>query len=176
MARAAGWLAAFVVALVAVAGLILFFNSRDDSKLEAAPRGPGTEYRDLGNEHLPASARGTGRYDSDPPTSGPHVPDPVRRDGVELSDDEIVHALELGNVILFYGQRSAPASLRALQADTTGRFDPVLVEAGQTVILARRPGTPGVVAAAWRRLLGVPTAEDPRLAAFVDANLGRGAP
>jgi hypothetical protein len=57
-----------------------------------------------------------------------------------------------------------------------GPFDPALVQAGQSVILARRPGTQGVVALAWRHLLRAPSGSDPELARFAEFWLGRGAP
>jgi hypothetical protein len=42
------------------------------------------------------------------------------------------------------------------------------------VILAPRPGTRGVVAAAWRHLLRASSPTDPALRQFVDAWLGVG--
>jgi hypothetical protein len=100
---------------------------------------------------------------------------PVTRDGAELSDDQILHALEAGNVVLVYGTRVPPRALRALAVDVAGPFAPALVRAGQAVVLARRPGTRGVLALAWTRLLRTPSPDDPQLRAFAEAWLGRGA-
>jgi hypothetical protein len=165
-----------LVALAGMVGLLIFFNSRDDAPIAPANDaaiGPGQVYADLGHEHLSASAL-TPPYNSDPPTSGPHRVAPVTRDGVPLSDDQILHALELGNVILFYDAPAAPAALRRLVNDLSGPFDPALAAGGQAVILARRPGTRGVIAAAWRHLEPAPSASDPALREFADAWLGRG--
>ena len=176
---------AIVTALVALAGgigLLLFFVARDDAPVDkqdrsAEVKGPGQAFPDQGAKHVPPSQRGQVRYDSDPPTSGPHVSEAIRRDGIVLTDDQILHALELGNVVLVYGSAKPPAGLAALAQDVSGGpFDPALVSAGQSVILARRPGTRGVVAVAWRHLLRAPSPSDPQLRQFAEFWLGRGAP
>lgn len=169
--------------VIVVGGLVLaglgvvllsgVFVARDEPTFSAV-RGPGKAYRDLGARHVQPGTR-SGPFASDPPTSGPHVPAPVTRDGGPLTDDQLVHALELGDVVLFYGERRPPAGLRRLADDVAGPFDPKLAEAGQSVILARRPGTRGVIAAAWGHLLPVSAPDDPALRDFVDFWLGRGA-
>jgi Protein of unknown function (DUF3105) len=174
--RSAGVVATVLVALAGGVGLLLFFASRDEGEVDRAqPAGAGQAFPDLGVRHLPPGERGSARYNSDPPTSGPHVAEPVRRDGIVLTDDQVLHALETGNVVLAYGTGSPPPGLRALaEATSGGPFDPALVQAGQAVILARRPGTRGVVALAWRHLLRADTAADPELRRFVEHWLGRG--
>jgi hypothetical protein len=167
---------AFVVALAAVAGLIVFLNSRDTSHVSTPSRGPGQTFADQGDKQLrPGAVGGRVVYNSDPPTSGPHYLAPVTRDATQLSIDQILTALAAGNVVLFYGTPSAPAGLRALADRAAGRFDAPLARAGQAVILASRPGTKGVVAAAWRHLLRASSPADPALGDFADAWLGVGA-
>jgi Protein of unknown function (DUF3105) len=179
--RAAGAIATAVVALAGGIALLLFFVARDDAPVDQGAKdqevkGPGQAFPDQGAKHVAPSQRGQADYDSNPPTSGPHVPEPVRRDGIVLTDDQILHALELGNVVVVYGTAAPPAGLRALAADVSGGpFEPALVQAGQAVILARRPGTNGVVALAWRHLQRAPSAGDPQLRQFAEFWLGRGA-
>jgi hypothetical protein len=173
--RVARFVVAFVVALAAVAGLIVFLNSRDTSHVSAPSRGPGQTFADQGDKHLrPGAVGGRVVYNSDPPTSGPHYVTPVTHDATQLSIDQILTALETGNVILFYGTTSPPAALRALSDKAAGPFDAPLARAGQAVILAPRPGTKGVVAAAWGHLLRVSSPTDPALGDFADAWLGVG--
>ena len=172
--RVAGWVLVAVVALAALYGLQQLIASRDSSNIDRAA-GPGALEPDQGHAHLAPGTKPPKPYASDPPTSGPHVPVTVRRDRTALSDDALLHALELGNVVLFYGSDRPPAALVRLQSDASGPFDPALVAAGGQVILAPRPGVNGVIAVAWRRLLHVPAATDPQLSPFVDAWLGRGA-
>jgi len=157
--RAGVALLTLVVALGGFVLVLLFFEGRDESQVPngaSAGGGPGHVVTDQRRAHAPAAIR------SD-------------RDGTRLSDDQLLHALELGDVVLLYGTRSAPPQLRALQQRLTGPFDPVLAANGAAVILAYRPGADGVTALAWRRVLHAPSASDPALEQFADYWLGRGA-
>jgi hypothetical protein len=175
--RAGRFAVAFVVALAAVTGLIVFLNSRDTAHVSTSSRGPGQTFADQGHKHVVVggSKPAIVSYNSSPPTSGPHAVAPVTRNGSELNDFQILTALEAGNVIFFYGTPSPPAALRALADRAAGPFDATLVRTGQAVIVARRPGTSGIVAAAWRHLLRVSSPADPALGDFADAWLGVGA-
>jgi hypothetical protein len=156
---------------VAVGAVLLFFSSRDKSTFSAGA-GPGQAFPDLGRRHLRPGERPGVAYNSSPPTSGPHVAAAVRRDATALSDDQVLQALETGDVVLVYGTPRPPAALRSLVADLAGPFDPALAASGQAAILARRAGTRGVVALAWRHLLRATSPGDPRLRDFVDYWLG----
>jgi Protein of unknown function (DUF3105) len=147
---------------IAVGGLIalaLAFNARDDAGLSAAPEGPG-ELQEAGEGEWP--------------TSGDHRRELVTRDRRELTDDQILTALELGNVVILYGEREPAAELVRLQRDVSGPFDAEVAAAGQSVILARREGAGPATALAWRRVLETDDAGDPRLREFAEAWLGRG--
>jgi hypothetical protein len=145
---------------------------RDNPGVSAGGAGPGTPYRDLGDLHL---RRGELRpvYDSDPPTSGPHIPEAVLRDGAELSNDQLLQALEVGNVIFMYGTPQPPGGLEAIAQAVGGPFTPALAASGQAVILARRPGIRGVIALAWTHMLH--TLSGPDLRGFAQFWLSRGA-
>ncbi len=120
---------------------------------------------DRGAEQLGADAPPTpASPPADPPTSGPHKAEPVTRDAIELSDDQMLEALALGNVVIAYDADDPPPALVQLQEDTAGPFDAELAAAGQAVILARRPGVGGVVALAWRRKLEADRAGRPEAA------------
>jgi len=144
-----------VVALGGFVLVLLFFEGRDDSQVpQSADRNaPGQVVTDQRQAQAPAT---------------------IRRDGVELSDDQLLHALELGDVVLLYGTSVPPQQLRALQEQVSGPFDPVLAANGAAVILARRPGMDGVVALAWRRIQRAPSPSDPALEDFANYWLGRG--
>jgi hypothetical protein len=148
-----------VVALGGFVLILLFFEGRDDSQVPNTASGaaaPGQVVADQRHAQTPA---------------------PIRSDraGTRLSEDQTLHALELGDVVLLYGTRAPPAALRALQQSVSGPFDPVLAANGAAVILGYRPGTNGVTALAWRRVLRTPSASDPGLKTFADYWLGRGA-
>jgi hypothetical protein len=172
--RALGVLAAIIVALAGVVGLIAFFSGRDSAPVSRTASGPGQVFGDQGSARLAPGQRPPQPYDSDPPTSGPHAPAPVTRDGARLSNDQLLTVLAAGNVVLFYGTPQPPPALRSLASDEAGPFDPPLAQTGQAVILAPRPGTSGIVAAAWRHLLRVSSPTDPALRQFVEAWLGVG--
>ena len=149
-----------------VYALLLAFNARDDAGVGgSAPSGPGELQPDKGSKHLESTQHVPLSGLTDPPTSGAHHDRLPTREG-RLSPDEILHALELGNVILFYDAPRPPAALRRLQREVSGPFDAEVAAAGQQVILARRDGTGPVTAAAWRRLLHVDDPSDPRLREF----------
>ncbi len=174
--RAALAAAAVLIALGAVIGLVAFFNGRDSSGVSSTPSGSGQAFPDQGARHLRPGQRPPAPYNSRPPTSGAHVASPVTRGDAPLTDDQLLTTLEAGNVVLAYGTPTAPPGLRALAEDVAGGpFDPSLARAGQSVILARRPGTAGIVAVAWRHLLRAPSPRDPALKTFAEDWLGEGA-
>jgi hypothetical protein len=148
---------------------------RDQPGVSGATNVVGEQFHDLGHAHLrPGEARPA--YDSDPPTSGAHVPVPVQRDESQLSDDQLLQALEVGDVVIMYGSRTPPPGLRALARNVAAPFSPALAAAGQAVILARRPGGTGLIGLAWTHMLRVSASNDAPLSTFAQAWLGRGAP
>ncbi len=167
-----------VASLVLSVGLIIllsgYFAGRDQAGLSNAAQVPGLTFPDQGNAHLrPGEPHPS--YNSSPPTSGPHVPEPVVSDRAGLNDDQLLQALSVGNVLLMYGTPTPPPGLASLANTVTGPFTPALARSGQAVILARRPGTAGVVGLAWTHMVRVGSASDPLLRQFIDAWLGRGA-
>lgn len=145
---------------------------RDAPGISGTTGGPGTPYPDQGAARLrPGDLEPV--YDSNPPTSGPHVPVPVTRDGAQLTNDQLLQALQVGDVVFMYGTRRPPAGLAQMAAGVAP-FTPSLAAAGGAVILATRPGTAGVIALAWTRMLRAPGASDPSLRSFAQYWLGRG--
>lgn len=155
--RAGGALLTVLVALAGVVLLLLFFQSRDDSQVDQPSSSSGTAPgRPLAAGELPADVRGG--------------------DGARPSDAALRELLERGNVVLVHASPQPPAALRALARRVAGEPSQALSDAGQAVVLVRRPrvGT-GTVALAWRRELHAPDAADPRLERFADWWLGSGA-
>jgi Protein of unknown function (DUF3105) len=148
-----------VIALAGIIALAFAFNARDDADLADAPAGPGQ-----------AQAEGEGEF----PASGAHERALVTRDRRELTDDQLLTALELGNVVILYEGREPAPELVRLQDDVAGPFDAEIAAAGQAVILAPRDGAGAATALAWERVLAVDDPADPELTAFAEAWLGRG--
>ena len=123
----------------------------------------------LGNSHL---ARGQSyRYPSRFPTSGPHAP-VWAKPGVysELPPDvELVHALEHGNIVIYYDQLSDEdfAMLESWAGLYGGQWSGLIV--------ARRPGLGAeVVLTAWTKMLRLKTFDASKAAVFIDDYRGRG--
>ena len=151
MRRFLGGVIIVVVSLAAVVAVILFLQSRDEGNVGAGT-GPGEKVKAL----CPASPTG------------------ITHDARPLSQDQVRHALELGNVVLRYHGSRPPAALRQIQDELTGPFDAEIAAAGQAVILAGGGNT--VEALAWGRRLRARTPGDPALRTFAESWLGEGAP
>lgn len=173
--RVAVIMASLALSFGLIALLSGFFQTRDNGQLAGSFGGPGRHFRDLGDVTLrPGQLRPA--YDSSPPTSGPHVVAVVTRDHQPLSDDQLLTALALGDVVMMYGNQSPPTALVALADRVAGPFTPALAAAGQAVILSRSAGLRGFIGLAWTEMIRVRRASDPQLARFAAYWLGRGAP
>jgi Protein of unknown function (DUF3105) len=162
------------VAVIAVlsGGLLA---GRDSPGVSGAQSGPGVPFPDQGDASLrPGESRP--RYDSAPPTSGPHLPAAVDRDRAQLTDDQLLQALSVGDVVLMYGTRTPPPGLAETATSVAPEFTPALAATGQAAVLAYRPGTTGVLALAWAHMVHVRSPTDPTLRSFAQYWLGRGAP
>jgi hypothetical protein len=169
-----------IVSLVIAIAIIALLSgglagTQDDPGVTGGQPGPGIAYRDQGDLHLRPGQRRP-HYDSDPPTSGSHKPVNVTRNRSTITDDQLLQALQVGDVVLMYGTRKPPPGLAAVAARSAPPFTPALAATGGAVILARRPGTRGIIALAWTHMQPVATAADPRLPQFINYWLGRGAP
>jgi hypothetical protein len=168
-------LASLALSIGLIALLSGYFAGHDAAGVSGTTVAAGQTFADLGHHHLAAGER-AGAYNSDPPTSGPHHVAAIRRDQARLTDDQVLTALEAGDIVIAYPPRRPPAGLTALVRSLASPFSPALAAAGQAVILTPRPGTRGLVAVAWTHLLRVNSARDAALSRFVSAWLGHGAP
>lgn len=168
-------IAALAVAFVAIALLSGFFTSQDQPGFTGADTGPGIAFRDLGHVHLqPGQPHPV--YNSNPPTSGAHVPDLPAANNTELTNDQLLEVLELGDVVIMYGSPTPPPGLQALAAQVAPPFNPALVATGDMLVFARRPGVNGLIGLAWAHMIRTTSVSDPMLKAFLQYWLGRGAP
>jgi hypothetical protein len=169
-----------VVALAIAVGIIAVLSGgllagRDNPGVSDQRASVGVKYRDQGHAHLaPGSLHPV--YNTNPPTSGAHVPEPVLHDDSVLNDDQLLQALETGNVVFMYGTPKPPPGLPQLASQVAGPFSPALAASGQAVILARRPRLRGLIGLAWTRAISVASVSDPRLRGFAELWLGKGAP
>lgn len=175
------WLerAAIVIASLAISvGVIALLSGglaggRDNPGISVhSGPAPGRAYHDQGDARLTPGAKAP-HYDSDPPTSGPHVPVAVTRNGATISANQLLQALALGNVVFMYSTPAPPSGLRSIADAVAPPFSAALATHGQTVILARWPGLATITALAWGHMLRSDDAQS--LRAFAGYWLGRGA-
>lgn len=172
--RGAIALASLALSILLIALLSGFFASRDAGTVSGSVGISGTRFRNLGDAPL-RPGQPPPRYDSDPPTSGPHLPDPVTRDETELGDNQLLEALASGDVVIAYGGTTPAVALAKLALALAPPFSPELATVGDAVILDHRPGTDGLLGLAWAHMIKVRGASDPRLRGFAAFWLGRGA-
>jgi hypothetical protein len=104
-------------------------------------------------------------YDRHPPAGGDHNPVPVKCGFYDkpVPDEFVVHSMEKGAVWLAYRAELPPADLEVIH--NVARANPEVVATPYTDL----PDGVAVVASAWGRQLGLPSANDQRLTAFVAA-------
>jgi len=132
-------------------------------EVEIIPAGPDA------HQHL---AEGQTRdYGTPFPTSGPHSPHWTKAGFYTQVQPpvELVHALEHGNVVIYYDTPSHTVTTRLQHWAQTypGQWDGVIVTPS--------PGLgAGIVLTAWERRLILPSYDKAKVSAFIDAFRGRG--
>ncbi len=168
-----GLLAAGALAVIGVCAFLIW------QELQPAPPRPGSSipiqtarHIDLGQSHEP--------YSSDPPTSGPHYAQPAQAGFYSEAqpDEQLVHNLEHGYVILWYScsSLSDPECVK-LQAD----LQEVMARAGNSprtgtpkLIAAPRPGlTARITVTSWGWLDSLDSFDVERILTFIRASRDR---
>jgi hypothetical protein len=153
------WIAAGVIIALLFAGGIAWaaFKSNQPAPGEAVAI-QGQEHIQPGQSHPP--------YNSDPPTSGWHYEEPARAGfyAEPLPDEQLVHNLEHGHVIISYDCSkladcdTVKAGLRAL----VDRF-----QGWKIVAVARENADTPIALTAWGRIAKLDRYDEDRIAAFV---------
>ncbi len=127
-------------------------------------RQPGETVETQGNEHIASINAEHKPYNTDPPTSGPHV-DYITSWGVHrepVPDEEQVHNLEDGGVVVQYGEAVGFEKVKEL-ARITADYE--------RVVLAPRPSLPEdqIALTAWGRILRLNSVDEGEIRSFVEA-------
>ncbi len=110
-------------------------------------------------------------YGSNPPTSGPHDPVPVRPGFYQEPQppEKLVHSLEHGNIVIYYDR--PPARVLSILKEWAGRYR----GKWDGVVVTHLPGLgEGVILTAWRKVLRLETFDEPQASAFMEAFRGLG--
>jgi hypothetical protein len=165
-------IAATVAALGAVLLVLLFVSGRDQGGVsESGESDVGQTFPRQGSAHH-APPPGF-RYSSSPPTSGPHRVVKIPGDGHRLSRDQLLSALELGNVVLLHPPGPVPPALLGVQrAEANGPTTVARSREGSAVIIGTFPGTGAkIVALSCGRMLRAASPRDPRIDTFASRYL-----
>jgi hypothetical protein len=154
------WQMVGAVVVGLAAGLVGYFAYRAQANL------PGTLVPDQGNRHIQSASDPHEPYNSDPPTSGPHLPY-VAPWGVHtrpITRELQVHNLEDGGVLVQYNCE-CPDVITALTA-LVQKYD-------KYVILAPYPGMKSRIAlTAWTRIDTMEELDQGRVRRFIEAYRG----
>jgi Protein of unknown function (DUF3105) len=129
---------------------------------------PGTAVPLMASPHVSQAAIASVRYNSTPPTSGPHFafvvtpgiyPDPI-------PDGLAIHAMEHGHVVVHYARTISPADLGELR-----RF---AKRYPRDVVLSPYPGLTDLIAmTAWGRIEKLDRLDESRVVTFTERLRGR---
>lgn len=130
---------------------------------------PGEKFRSQGNVHLLSIATNRTVYNTDPPTSGPHMPNIAGWGAYDevVEDEYLIHNMEDGGVILWYPlgtPEENEAHISALQGVARGF--------SRTVIAPRADLGSAYVLTAWTRMQRFDAIDEDGMRAFLRAYEG----
>jgi len=125
-----------------------------------------------GQQHI-APGQSHPPYNSDPPTSGWHYDEPARAGFYDtpLADEQLVHNLEHGHVIISYdcGKLADCEDVKAELRDLVGRF-----QRWKIVAVARENADAAIALTAWGHIDKLDNYDEGRVVAFVKRWRNRG--
>jgi hypothetical protein len=123
-----------------------------------------------GQEHVPVGTVIV--YQTDPPTSGPHYPDPEPGGFYtqEIAAGFLVHSMEHGAVIIYYSPAVTADQLAHLQ-DLANQHPGIFA---QVVVVPRNDATYPIILTAWTHRLRLTTYDASRIDGFLTLFLNKG--
>ncbi len=160
------WIGAGVIGVLLLVGVVAW------SVFQSNQPTPGQAMPIQGQQHIPVG-QSHPAYNSDPPTSGWHYAEPARAGFYDtpLPDEQLVHNLEHGHVIISYdcGKLSDCESVQAELQDIVGRF-----QRWKIVAVARENADAAIALTAWGRIDKLDSYDEDRIVAFVKKWRNRG--
>jgi len=165
------WLSIGIVS-AAVIALFVILSIQQNREQARLLQGEET-FADAGHEHIADVAEfNPANYNSDPPTSGPHMGNVAPKGFYEESihDAYLVHNLEDGFVVVYYRPDLAAEKLDAIRslAEAHNRG------AGHSGVVAvpREGIAEDAILTAWTKMLRLPSYDGDKASAFVSAYVG----
>ncbi|HZG88392.1 DUF3105 domain-containing protein [Paenibacillus sp.] len=160
------------IAAAAVIALFIILSIQQNREQARLLQGEET-FADAGHEHIADVAEfDPSNYNSDPPTSGPHMGNVAPKGFYEetIHDAYLVHNLEDGFVVLYYRPDLAAEKLDAIRsfAEKHNRG------AGHSGVVAvpREGIAEEAILTAWTKMLRLPSYDDAKASAFVSVYVG----
>lgn len=183
-----------VLALMLVVGGVLLVSKmgsgiqkEDATKPEKVSKEVlGTEvFSIVSREHIESGTPGS-KYNSDPPTSGPHWPNDAHK-GIydkELPDEQLIHNLEHGFIWISYrpvngdlqaSQATGGASMNGATQEEINQLKGLIEKDDWKVVMEPRSKDQAkIVLAAWGRLLKLDNFDEKRVKDFISTYRNRG--
>ena len=109
------------------------------------------------------------KYNSNPPTSGPHTGDDVAGPGIKdksVADEIVVHSLEHGAVVLWYKTD--------LKQEDIDRLRKVFVESsGKKIMMPRENMDTPIALTSWSYILKLQAVDEEKIKEFIEINNDR---
>ncbi|OGE80761.1 MAG: hypothetical protein A3H72_02390 [Candidatus Doudnabacteria bacterium RIFCSPLOWO2_02_FULL_48_8] len=157
-----------VIVIVIVLG-IGFWLFQASKQAQAPENLPGQTFENQGNEHLTEGSTDHPAYNSNPPTSGWHWPQPAAW-GVyssTLPDEQLIHNLEHGGIWISYKPGTVDQTTIDKLQDFTKRYRKVIIEPRET-------NEAPIAFCAWTRLQTFAQFDELAMIKFIEAYYDKG--
>ncbi len=156
----------YIVVIAAFVG-IGFWLFKSSENIEQNQ--PGQALENQGQEHITQGSLDHPPYDSNPPTSGWHWPQPANWGAYDttLPDEQLIHNLEHGGIWISYHPEKVDADTISRLKDFSQRYPLIIVEP--------RPSNPSpIMLAAWQHLQALEQYDERTILEFIDAYHNKG--
>lgn len=157
----------YFTAILVVAGLGFFLFQASNKPIDPTTQ-PGQTYENLGAEHITDGSTEHAPYNSNPPTSGPHWPQPAVW-GIykqKQPDERLIHNLEHGGIWISYKPDVSAETITLLE-DFAKRYKKVIVE-------PREENTAPIALAAWTHMQTLDSYDERTIIKFIEAYYDQG--
>ncbi len=156
----------YVVVVLAVVGLgywLFTSSAKQQANL------PGEAFENQGQEHITQGSTEHPPYNSNPPTSGPHWPQPAQW-GVYTTaqpDEQLIHNLEHGGIWISYKPDKVDQNTINLLNDFATRY--------QLIVVEPRPANDATISlTAWTRRLNLDQYDERAILEFIESFHNKG--